>query len=263
MVQLIYPSLLLATIQLVSVSVGETPQGKLSITFPRDFNFTEKSCGKYFGRDGGFTVEMDFVRSENRVDTDLLLQVKNGYIWKPKEVYHIYRKKWYQFWYRNYISLRIPVPANNRSTVDIRFRDTTNQLNVSACADHAGDTSPQFYNESESWINAFKTCQKLNSDLVQFTNQTVLNEVKSLLKGQKGSQNGAWIGLERSIFGTNVKWKWISGSTAIDTPWNSSFPVNRLNNHCGKIVWVENTEEISLLDANCCERLPFICQGVK
>ncbi|XP_072248704.1 lithostathine-like [Leuresthes tenuis] len=106
-------------------------------------------------------------------------------------------------------------------------------------------------------------CQNLNSDLVQITNQTVQTEVKSLLKEQQGLQKGIWIGLERSIFGTNVKWKWISGSTDIYPLWNSSFPVNRLDNHCGKVVWDEITQEISLLDANCHERLPFICQGRK
>lgn len=130
-----------------------------------------------------------------------------------------------------------------------------------------GDEGLTFYQEAKSWIDALEFCQdkRENSSLVRITNQTVQNAVKSLLINKTDSmQNGSWIGLERSIFGIDVSWRWTSGPQ-VQQPeqWSSNFPVDRLNNHCGKIIWVKinGTQELKWQDACCHEKLPFICQG--
>ncbi|XP_044059461.1 uncharacterized protein LOC122879438 isoform X2 [Siniperca chuatsi] len=119
----------------------------------------------------------------------------------------------------------------------------------------------QFHQEAKSWIDALEHCRSQNSTLVQITNQTVQEAVNSLLQNKTDRmQDGVWIGLERSIFGNIVPWLWISGSEAAYFAWNSSFPVDRLNNHCGKIIHVKESE-FKGLDANCHNKLPFICQS--
>ncbi|MED6244470.1 hypothetical protein ATANTOWER_012122, partial [Ataeniobius toweri] len=138
--------------------------------------------------------------------------------------------------------------------------------NVSICPDNStdficNDTFLKFYQEPISWIKALQKCYKLRSRLVPITNKTVWRDFKSLLKNKTGLKNGVWVGLERSIFGTNAEWKWISGMNA-DPKWNSTFPVDRFNNHCGKVVWVEQIKKHRLLDANCHDELPFICQAL-
>lgn len=130
------------------------------------------------------------------------------------------------------------------------------------CVEH--DAVYQFYKEAKSWVDALEHCQNRNSSLVEILSSTVQASVNSSLLNKKSSMpNGAWIGLERSIFGKiNVPWKWISG-TEVDKecqPWNKSFPVDALNHHCGKIIWVEELKQFKWLDAFCHEELPFICQ---
>uniref|UniRef100_A0A3Q2D8S8 C-type lectin domain-containing protein n=1 Tax=Cyprinodon variegatus TaxID=28743 RepID=A0A3Q2D8S8_CYPVA len=117
------------------------------------------------------------------------------------------------------------------------------------------NTSLKFNLTHVSWIEALQICRSLKSELVQMKNQTVWDELKSLLEDKTELGSGVWVGLERSIFGTNLKWKWISGTNLLET----FTPKDRLNNHCGKIV--RESEELKLLDANCHEELPFICQG--
>lgn len=125
------------------------------------------------------------------------------------------------------------------------------------------DAGLTFEEEEKSWIRALEHCYGMKSSLVEITNSTVWNAVMSLLKNKTELQKGVWIGLERSIFGRhNRPWKWISGSEAKDNApqWNSSL-VDPLNNHCGKIIQVENSKELKWLDGDCHEQLPFICQG--
>lgn len=57
------------------------------------------------------------------------------------------------------------------------------------------------------------------------------------------------------------EWKWISGSKLLNAQLNSTDSVNGLNNHCGKIVFVNETKEIKWLDASCHEKIPYICKG--
>ncbi|XP_074496885.1 lithostathine-1-beta-like [Sebastes fasciatus] len=121
----------------------------------------------------------------------------------------------------------------------------------------------KFVEEEKSWIYALEHCYGIKSSLVQITNSTVRKAVKSLLKSKTELQKGVWIGLERSIFGRPDRpWKWISGCVAKDNapPWNSSL-VDPLNNHCGKIIRDEKSQELKLLDSDCHDKLPFICQG--
>ena len=73
-------------------------------------------------------------------------------------------------------------------------------------------------------------------------------------------QRGVWIGLEKSIFGCNVPWMWTSGTEVEYDEWNNSSHIDPVNNHCGKIVWVNGTN-YKWQDAHCFEKLPFICQG--
>lgn len=119
-------------------------------------------------------------------------------------------------------------------------------------------TNLEFYNESKSWIDALEQCQTDYTSLVEITNRTVNDEVKSLLQNETHLQRGVWIGLERSVFGKDKKWMWISKSKDIYPECNRSIADS--NNHCAKMILTEQ-QEIKLLDANCHDRLPFICQG--
>ncbi|XP_051252548.1 uncharacterized protein LOC127361738 isoform X4 [Dicentrarchus labrax] len=134
---------------------------------------------------------------------------------------------------------------------------------------NGGDEGLTFYQEAKSWIDALEYCQdeRENSSLVHITNQTVQNAVKSLLAHKNDSmKNGAWIGLERSIFGKAPPWMWTSGPQVQESckQWSSNFPVDCLNNHCGKIIWVtiNGSNELKWQDACCHEQLPFICQAM-
>nr|XP_029134699.1 lithostathine-1-beta-like [Labrus bergylta] len=119
----------------------------------------------------------------------------------------------------------------------------------------------QFFSERKSWIKALEHCQNNNSSLVEIHNRSVCMEVDHLLKDKTlESKNGVWIGLERSIFGCIITWYWTTGQkVGGKTQWNESHPVDCFNNHCGKIIWVQN--ESKWLDANCHLKLPFICQN--
>ncbi|GAA6233049.1 uncharacterized protein LOC108886618 isoform X1 [Lates japonicus] len=141
---------------------------------------------------------------------------------------------------------------SNSTTPEYLLSNYTNNIN-----------SLQFNQIAMSWINALTYCSSQGSSLVEITNLTVWDTAQQLLQNETGLEEGVWIGLERSIFGSDVPWQWISGTVLNDTEWwNSSFPVNKLNYHCGKIIWVNETKEFKLLDGRCHDELPFICQGV-
>ncbi|XP_036980905.1 C-type lectin BML-2-like isoform X2 [Acanthopagrus latus] len=119
----------------------------------------------------------------------------------------------------------------------------------------------QFYKAPKSWIDALEHCHNQDSSLAEIHNQTVQASVNSSLLNKDSMLNGMWIGLERSIFGRNSTWKWISGTPVGNhCPWNKSYPVDALNHHCGKIIWVAELGQFKWLDACCHEELPFICQ---
>ncbi|XP_018537102.1 uncharacterized protein LOC108886618 [Lates calcarifer] len=140
---------------------------------------------------------------------------------------------------------------SNSTTPEYLLSNYTNNIN-----------GLQFNQVAMSWINALTYCSSQGSSLVEITNHTVWGTVKQLLQNETGLETGVWIGLERSIFGSDVPWQWISGTVLNDTEWwNSSFPVNMLNNHCGKIIWVNETQKFKWLDGYCHDELPFICQG--
>ncbi|KAL7399863.1 hypothetical protein ABVT39_002759 [Epinephelus coioides] len=119
-----------------------------------------------------------------------------------------------------------------------------------------------FYQKHKSWIDALQHCHNKNSALVQITNQTVQDAVNSFLQNKSGLDGGVWIGLERSIFGVNVPWQWISGERVKETQWSSRTFVDPLNNHCGKVIQVEGSQEFKWLDEDCHKELPFICQDL-
>ncbi|XP_064877198.1 uncharacterized protein LOC135572696 [Oncorhynchus nerka] len=122
-----------------------------------------------------------------------------------------------------------------------------------------------YFNESKSWINALKFCKSCGSEsnLVHITNQTVQTDLTQLLANvELPCGGGVWIGLERSIFEWSAPWLWTSGD--VDKvvkyrEWHSCFPLNPINYHCGKMVWVGNGE-LKWLDASCHQELTFICQ---
>ncbi|XP_078023643.1 uncharacterized protein LOC144462863 [Epinephelus lanceolatus] len=120
----------------------------------------------------------------------------------------------------------------------------------------------RFYQKHKSWIDALQHCHNENSTLVQITNQTVQDTVNSVLQNKSGLDVGVWIGLERSIFGVNVPWQWISGERVKEPHWSSSAFVDPLNNHCGKVIQVEGSQEFKWLDEDCHKELPFICQDL-
>nr|XP_033486357.1 lithostathine-1-beta-like [Epinephelus lanceolatus] len=123
------------------------------------------------------------------------------------------------------------------------------------------DCGLRFYQKHKSWIDALQHCHNKNSTLVQITNQRVQDAVNSVLQNKSGLDGGVWIGLERSIFGVNVPWQWISGERVKEPHWSSSAFVDPLNNHCGKVIHVKESQEFKWLDEDCHKELPFICQG--
>ncbi|KAL3992205.1 lipid phosphate phosphatase-related protein type 1/2/5 [Sarotherodon galilaeus] len=169
--------------------------------------------------------------------------------------------------------IQISVPKRDQNTVKLTFKKFRQQHRVSECIEaHTGSTDRpcnvsvattntvtnlEFYHENKSWIDALEQCQTDYTSLVEITNQTVKDEVKSLLQNETHLQRGVWIGLERSVFGKDKEWMWISKSKHICPEWNRSIADS--NNHCAKIILTEK-QEIKLLDANCHDRLPFICQ---
>ncbi|XP_078140439.1 uncharacterized protein LOC139931540 [Centroberyx gerrardi] len=146
-------------------------------------------------------------------------------------------------------------PGNDES---LTTPDCHNGGTTPDCHGHAG---LWFHNESKSWINALEHCLNNESSLVHITDQTVQVAVDQLLDGKHLHRDGAWIGLERSIFGWDVPWVWTSGPPVDFKQWDSSFPRNPLNYHCGKIIQREN--ELKWLDDCCHVELPFICQYFK
>ncbi|CAK6967304.1 uncharacterized protein LOC122983437 isoform X1 [Scomber scombrus] len=160
--------------------------------------------------------------------------------------------------------IEIHLQSTDNRTVNIKIKTSNNVRNYSInCI--SGNTALQFYTEPKSWIEALKTCRGNRSELVHITNRSVWYDVNSLLKKEKTENetvldNGVWIGLERSIFGCNPKWMWTSGKVVNNTSGNSSFPVDRLNHHCGKVVWIKTFHNYTWLDEDCFKELPFICQ---
>ncbi|XP_024865080.1 uncharacterized protein LOC108244638 isoform X2 [Kryptolebias marmoratus] len=149
--------------------------------------------------------------------------------------------------------LEISMTSGGISAVNLWFPDLQD---ITVSTDNETGSLLQFYNEPKSWIEALNSCLNDKSSLVQNMTQTGLDEVKDLLE-----DDGVWVGLERSIFGTDPEWKWISGSKAENLQWNSRFPVDRFNNHCGKMILVNEEKQIQFLDASCHEELPYICEG--
>ncbi|CAK6967308.1 uncharacterized protein LOC122983437 isoform X1 [Scomber scombrus] len=159
-------------------------------------------------------------------------------------------------------NIKIHLQPSDDSTVNITVEISEIVKNYSI---NCIDTALQFYSEPKSWIEALKTCRGNQSELVHITNQSVWYDVNSLLEEEKTENkavlnNGVWIGLERSIFGCNPKWMWTSGTEVNKCTWNSSFPVDPLNHHCGKVVWIETFHNHTWLDEDCFKKLPFICQ---
>ncbi|XP_029026163.1 uncharacterized protein LOC114867553 isoform X2 [Betta splendens] len=122
------------------------------------------------------------------------------------------------------------------------------------------DTGLYFYNDSRSWFYALRFCGTQNYTLVEITDGTVEDDVTNLLQNETVTQNGVWVGLERPIFGFDTTWRWITGGEVNTSQWSSSSPPSSTNKYCGKIIWVNETQTIKLLDDDCFKELPFICQ---
>ncbi|KAL7400380.1 hypothetical protein ABVT39_011080 [Epinephelus coioides] len=135
-------------------------------------------------------------------------------------------------------------------------------IQLHSAAVSGNDCGLRFYQTHKSWIDALQHCHNKNSALVQITNQRVQDAVNSFLQNKSGLDGGVWIGLERSIFGVNVPWQWMSGQRVKETHWSSSAFVDPLNNHCGKVIQVEGSQEFKCLDEDCHKELPFICQDL-
>lgn len=86
-------------------------------------------------------------------------------------------------------------------------------------------------------------------------------KLKDSWKILQNFRKGSGLAWKDPLFGTNVDWKWTSGFTTEYHELTEMFSVDPLNNHCGKIIWNEESDQIMLHDANCHEKLLFICQG--
>ncbi|XP_055370150.1 lithostathine-1-beta-like [Betta splendens] len=124
----------------------------------------------------------------------------------------------------------------------------------------SNDAGLQFYDDPRSWFEALGFCRAQKQKLVEISNDTVMNNVIKLQQNETVTQNGVWVGLERPIFGIDSTWRWISGGSVNTSQWNSSSPPSSTNKYCGKIIWVNETRTIKLLDDDCFNELPFICQ---
>ncbi|XP_023200494.1 uncharacterized protein LOC111610492 [Xiphophorus maculatus] len=124
----------------------------------------------------------------------------------------------------------------------------------------SADNQTGIFLTNKTWIEALQFCKTLDSTLVEITNQTLRDAVIKIMKDKAAElKNGVWVGLERSIFGTNSGWIWTSKGEKIGRDLNISFPDDPLNNHCGKVVLVQ--DEVKVDDEDCHESLPFICQA--
>ncbi|XP_039865512.1 secretory phospholipase A2 receptor-like isoform X2 [Simochromis diagramma] len=116
------------------------------------------------------------------------------------------------------------------------------------------------HNKSKSWIDALEDCQKDHFSLVEICEKKVRDDVKRL-QNKTDSKTGVWIGLQRSIFGYRPEWKWISGYNVVKSQLNRALSTNSdFDNHCGKVIFDNKTEEIKWSNADCHEKLPYICQ---
>ncbi|KAM7399362.1 hypothetical protein PAMP_018638 [Pampus punctatissimus] len=216
------------------------------------------------------------VDSQNWNKQTIRLQAQNGYLEQchnGSEIYLSTDKK--VVWKKGYANFRCRestvgcinfqhrdkihismLPADNKG-VNITFKNTTQQYSISNST--CNDTGLHFYKHPKSWIDALTYCESKNSSLVHIISDIVQDDVEYLLENKTDLQEGAWIGLERSIFGCNLHWKWTSGPYVADAHWNSSLPVDPMNHHCGKIIRVSEYN-YKWLDADCFEELPFICQ---
>ncbi|XP_032435803.1 uncharacterized protein LOC116730579 [Xiphophorus hellerii] len=123
----------------------------------------------------------------------------------------------------------------------------------------SADNQTGIFLTNKTWIEALQFCKTLDSTLVEITNQTVRDAVIKIMKDKAAElQNGVWVGLERSIFGTISGWIWTSKGEKIGRDLNISLPDDPLNNHCGKVVF--DRDQVKVDDEDCHESLPFICQ---
>lgn len=117
------------------------------------------------------------------------------------------------------------------------------------------------HNNRKSWIDALEDCQTEHFSLVEICEKKVWDDVKSL-QNKTDSKTGVWIGLQRSIFGYSPEWKWISGYNVVNSQLNRTSSANfDFDNHCGKVIFGNKTEEMKWSNADCHEKLPYICQS--
>ncbi|XP_019222737.2 regenerating islet-derived protein 3-gamma [Oreochromis niloticus] len=127
------------------------------------------------------------------------------------------------------------------------------------CAEYPA-ANISLHSESKSWIDALEDCQTEHFSLVEICEKKVRDDVKRL-QNKTDSKTGVWIGLQRSIFGYSPEWKWISGYNVVNSQLNRTSSANSdFDNHCGKVIFDNKTEEIKWSNANCHEKLPYICQ---
>ena len=117
-------------------------------------------------------------------------------------------------------------------------------------------------------MEALRFCKDRGGSLVHITNSTVQEEVEQLLTGDLvpdhlWEDDGAWIGIERNVFGWDspYDWDWVSGERVknLQNHTHGDFPADLYSYHCGKIIKENQTH--AWLDDCCCHMRPFICQG--
>ncbi|XP_077966538.1 uncharacterized protein LOC120343349 [Styela clava] len=78
-----------------------------------------------------------------------------------------------------------------------------------------------FYNIDTTWQGAISFCNNKGSSLVQFDDSSVKYDVINTVKSS-GAADSYWIGATDEV--SEGHWKWIDGSTASITSWNSGDP---------------------------------------
>ncbi|OCT90320.1 hypothetical protein XELAEV_18018932mg [Xenopus laevis] len=106
-----------------------------------------------------------------------------------------------------------------------------------------------FSKDHKNWDDSRKHCQKLESDLLIFTDQVEVDALYPFMKNKR-----FWIGLRRS---KDLKWNWVDGKAITFSKWGTGEPNNaHSREHCGE------TLSKYWNDLECNNMIDFICEGL-
>uniref|UniRef100_A0A672GTQ8 C-type lectin domain-containing protein n=1 Tax=Salarias fasciatus TaxID=181472 RepID=A0A672GTQ8_SALFA len=100
-----------------------------------------------------------------------------------------------------------------------------------------------FVPEEKPWLEALTYCRKHHTDLVSIRNESVNDEVRSIV------QSNSWIGLYR------LSWMWSDGQSRHIHSFNNWDEPNRVIDHCA------TTNHSRWTERPCSHKYSFICSG--